>query len=211
MASISIEYCAFTVAIALERFPVRDGIKQWSAESIFDEMAAMENSRDHNFTMSILALHQGLNLFKNPIQGLGHKIVSISPGKDQLRTLHFMDLPARARGSEIIFSIEHSTTVRTRQDIVLDIEKTANILLRKSFKVTSKNSSISEIFGVLWLAELDMQSATPSSNKRRKRGEILGHKQLNRYGTRVRDYITDSICAKNESPSIFICKSEKRG
>ena len=109
--------------IALERFPVSDGVKQWSAESICDELATMDNCRDHNFTMSILALHQGLNLFKNPIRSLGHKIVSMSPGKDQLRTSHFMDLPSRARGSEMIFSIEHSTTVRTRQDIVLDIEK----------------------------------------------------------------------------------------
>ena len=210
MASISIEYCAFTIAIALEQFSLRDGIKRWSVESIYDELAGMDNSEDHNFTMSILALHQGLNLFKNPIQSLGHKIVSMSAGKDQIKTLHFMDLPARARGSEIIFSIEQLTTVRTRQDMVVDIEKTANILLRRSFKVTSKYASISEIFGVLWLAELDVQSAIPSSNKRRKRGESLGNKQLNRYGTRVRDYITDNICAENESPSIFINAATKQ-
>ena len=149
MASISIEYCAFTIAIALEQFSLRDGIKQWSVETIYDELAGMDNSEDHNFTMSILALHQRLNLFKNPIQSLQHKIVSMSAEKDQLKTLHFMDLPARARGSEIIFSIEQSTTVRTHQDIVLDIEKTANILLRRSSKVTSKYAPISGIFRVL--------------------------------------------------------------
>ena len=55
-----------------------------------------------------------------------------------------------------------------------------------------------------------MQSATPSSNNRIKRGESLGNKLLNRYGTRVCDYITDNICAENESPSIFINAATKQ-
>ena len=79
-----------------------------------------------------------------------------------------MDLLPRGRGSEIILSIQQSNVVRTRNDIVSDIEKTANMLLKRSYKVRSRSTSLSEICGVLWLAESDKQSATPSSYKRRK-------------------------------------------
>ena len=64
MASISHEYCAFTVAIVIESLPRSNNIKQWSIESLVEEMKQIEMCEDHNFAVDSLALHQGLNIFK---------------------------------------------------------------------------------------------------------------------------------------------------
>ena len=202
MTSISHEYCAFTVAIVIECHPKSNGIRQWSIESLDEEM----KSEDHNFTVNPLALHQGLNIFNNPIESLGHTVVKKSAGKNEMRTEMFMDLVPKARGSEIIFAAEQSNTHRSRDDLVSDIAKTANHLIRKVFNVESRFVSISEVCGVLWLAQLN-ESVT---SKRRKRGDTIGDKQLGRYAVKVRDYIADNICAKDESPSIFINAARKQ-
>jgi hypothetical protein len=68
--------------------------------------------------------------------------------------------------------------------------------------VVSKNCSISEIFGVLWLNHLD--AIDSESNKRRKLGADIGEKQMKNYGRQVCDCVSTRICAENESPSRYM-------
>jgi hypothetical protein len=167
-------------------------------------MKQIEMCEDNNFAVDPLALHQGLNIFKKPIERLGHTVVVMNAGKDEMRTKEFMDLAPKGRGSDIIFSKERSNTHRSRDDLVSDIYETARNLIRRVFDVDMRFVSISEVCGALWLEQLKKSMTSTDSNKRRKRGETIGDKQLGRYAVKVRDYIVDNICAKDESPSIFI-------
>lgn len=202
MASLSVEFCAFTVAIAVVCKPIRKPKYQWSIDELTDALKSSAFAADPYFRVDILPLHQGLNIFKKPIESLQHTIVSECANKDVYRTEAFMDLPAIRRGSSIIFSSDGLIAARTRHELILEIAKTANFLLTRTFKVVSKYTSISEIFGVLWLIHLDAKD--DDSNKRRKLGSAIGVKQMNIYGRQVYDFVSTSICAENESPSIYI-------
>ena len=178
MTSLSNEFCAFAVAIALECRPIGQSDKQWSMEALHEELKNSEHSDHHNFHVNCLALHQGIAIFKKPVQQLGHRVVPLNSKKDQFRTEAFMDLPPRSRGSDMIFSTVNSSISRTRDDVVADVLKTANILLLRTFNVTSKYVSVSEICGVLWQSRLNESMIPPDSNKRKKYGDEFGSKHV---------------------------------
>jgi hypothetical protein len=83
--------------------------------------------------------------------------------------------------------------------MILDMAKTANFFLTSTFKVVSKYTSISEMFGVLRLNQLDAKKE--DSNKE---DFEIGEKQTLYYGRQVCDFVSTSICANIESPSIYI-------
>ena len=201
MTSVSIEFCAFNVAIALECRPNNIPKKQWCIEALSEELKRMELSKHHNFFVDPLALHQGLSIFKKPIERFGNQIVPMSASRNEFKTKAFMDLPARARGSDIIFSIPDTCIDRTLDEMIANIANTANILLLRIYSVTAKYASMSEICGVLWIAHVRDVSC-PS--RRRKRGEELGERQLERYGKEVREFISTNICTGDESPFLYI-------
>ena len=189
------------MAIVLECRPHKSTDQKHSVESIIKELVQFEYCHDHNFHVNMAALHQGLAIFKKPIERLGHRIIPVSAHKDQFRTEAFMDLGPRTRGSELAYTVVDNNLTRTRDDFVTDIAKTANFLLSRTFQETSKYVSISEILGVLWLLSL---SDSSNSNKRRKAGDDLGEKQLFKYGNQVRELISTHICTENESPFVYI-------
>lgn len=202
MASLSVQLCAFTVAIAVVCKPFRSPKYEWSIDKLTDELQSSAFAADPNFRVDMLPLHQGLNIFKKSIESLEHVIISVSGNKDVFRTEAFMDLPAIRRESAIIFSSAGLDADRTRCVLISKIAETANFLLTRTFKENSTCTSISEIFGVLWVTQLDAKGVEP--NKRRKLGADMGVKQMNYYGRQVYDFVSTIICAKNESPSVYI-------
>ena len=209
MTSISVEFCAYSVAIALECRPIHPRNKKWCIYSLVAELKGIEHSEHRNFHVDLLALHQGMIIFKKPIERLGHQIIPMSAGHNQFRTAAFMDLEAKARASDIIFSSLDPNVSMTQDELVAAIGKTANILLNRTFSVTSKYSSISEICGDLWLAQLRESSVVTTGSKRRKLGDELGGRQLIRLGNQVREYKTENICVENESPFSYITAAVK--
>ena len=196
------------MAIVLECRPHKSIDQKHSVESIIEDLVQFEYCHDHNFHVNMAALHQGLAIFKKPIERLGHRIIPVSAHKDQFRTEAFMDLGPRTRGSELAYNVVDNNLTRTRDDFVTDIAKTANFLLSRTFQETSKYVSISEILGVLWLISL---SDSSNSNKRRKAGDDLGEKQLFKYGNQVREFISTHICTEKNNHSytrLSISKSE---
>lgn len=202
MATISIEICAFNVAIAVVCRPFISVNYQWSIDELTDALQSSDLGSDPNFRIDMLPLHQGLNIFKKPIESLEHIIISVNANKNVFRTEAFMELPAIKRGSAIIFSSTKLIGERTRDVLIAEVVKTANFFLLTSFKVVSKYTSISEIFGVLWLDHVDTKQ--DASKKRRKVGTDIGERQMNTYGRTVYDFVSTMICAENESPSIYI-------
>ena len=86
--------------------PIHTVNKKWCIESLVQEFKGIEHSAHRNFHIHSLVPHQGMIIFKNPNEKLGHQIVPMSAGHNHFRTIAFMDLPARARGSDIVFSIK---------------------------------------------------------------------------------------------------------
>jgi hypothetical protein len=114
MASLFVEFCAFTVAIAVVCKPFRSMNYQWSIDELTDELQSSAFAADPNFRVDMLPLHQGLKIFKKPIEALEHVIVTVSANKDVFRTEAFMDLPAVRRGSAIIILEDGSGFKLTR-------------------------------------------------------------------------------------------------
>ena len=59
MASLSIELCAFNVAIALVCKPSSLENHQWTVETLIEELRNSDMGADPNFRVDILPLHQG--------------------------------------------------------------------------------------------------------------------------------------------------------
>ena len=203
MVSLSVELCAFSVAIALVCRPSKPANHQWSIGSLSAELRMMDHYEDHNFRFDALALHQGLSIFKKTIEQFGCSVISIS-SKGEMRTEAFMDLAARSRGTDIKFGTNHLNGDKSRDYLVTEITSTANTLLIKTCKADSKYVSISEIYGLLWLNQLDVNNAKSESFKRRKKGDEIGDRQMGRYAKEVYEFVSNSICAANESPTIYI-------
>ena len=203
MTSLAVELCAYSVAIALICRPSLPLNYQWSVNALAAQLHSNDLDGDHNFRFDVLALHQGLVIFRKTIEQLGCTIISMSV-KGVMKLEAFMDLAARSRGADIVFLIENSNSMKTRDCLVSQISNLANRLLNNTFRVTSKYVSVSEIYGVLWLSQLHESEKANVSNKRRKRGEDIGDRQMGRYGKEVYDYVSTRICASNESPTMYI-------
>ena len=204
MASLSIELCAYSVAVALVCRPSPTTIRQWSIDSLCEELKSFEHISNHNFRFDGLALHQGLTIFRKSIEQFGCTIVPVhSKGVNMMQ--EFMDLPAKCRGADIIFKTESLSAVTTIDYLVTEICTTANTLLSRTFKLKSQYVSISQIYGVMRLEETtDVGDASEKSNKRRKKGEEIGYKQMDRYAKKVYEFVSDTICAADESPTRYI-------
>ena len=138
-------------------------------------------------------------MFRKTVEQLGCTIVSMNV-KGVIRMEAFMDLAARSRGAVIIFLTENSNTLKSRDFLVTEISKLASKLLSRTIKVSSKYTSISEIYGVMWLNQLRDSEKVNVSLKRRKKGEEIDNRQMGRYGKEVYE---------DESPTMDINAAAK--
>ena len=143
-------------------------------------------------------------MFKKSIEQFGCTIVPVN--SKGLNMMHeFIDLRAKCRGADIIFETEGLSAETTMDYLVTEICMTVNIMLTRTYKVKSQHILISQIYGVMWLEEMSgVYEASEPSNKRRKKGEEIGYTQMNRYGKQVYEFVSSSICAADESPTIYI-------
>ena len=77
-------YCALTLTVILVWHPTRipPGGGQWSAKVLAAEMKLNEYGDSSNFTVNLLALHQGFSIFKKSIRSLGHELVQMGGGDE---------------------------------------------------------------------------------------------------------------------------------
>ena len=116
-----------------------------------------------------------------------------------------MDLSAKSRGADIIFKTGTLSDQTTLNYLVLEIHGIVNVLMYRTFKLESQYVTISQIHGILWLRQMnDVCEASEPSRKRIKKGEEIGYRQMLRYGKQVYEYVADTICAVDESPTIYI-------
>ena len=150
-----------------------------------------------------ITLHQGLSLCKKTIEQFGCTVIIIgSKGNECIKA--FMDLPDKSRGAEIIFNTGPLCDHTSRDSLVSEILKTANVLLTRTYKAVSQYVSISQIYGVLSLNQVSDVEEETSHSKRRKKGTEIGYKQMDRYGKQVYEYVSSRICAVDDSPTVYI-------
>lgn len=177
MTSLAVELCAYSVAIALICRPNLPLNFQRSIDALTAQLQINDFDGDHNFQFDALALHQGLLMFRKTIEQLSCTIVSMNV-KGVTIMEAFMDLAAWSRRADIIFLTENSIALKSRDFLVIEISKLASRLLSSTIKAASKYVSISEIYGVLWLSQLRDSEKGNASNKRRKKGDEIGERQM---------------------------------
>lgn len=94
MESLAVEFCAFTVAIAVELHPWTelDTRKQWNPEQLSLEIAVGPYGDSVNLKVNSEALHQGLYIFKRALNNLRHEIVQMGGNKSVMSIFGFMEL-----------------------------------------------------------------------------------------------------------------------
>lgn len=204
MVSIAVEFCAFTLAIAVECRPstVDDKRFQWSAEQLSLEIGASRWGKDVNFSISPAALHQGFFLFKKGLGDLSHELIAMGGKKNEIQIESFMGIPERSKGLNIIFSWSKASEANL-DETLSNIRSTANRLLKASGYEESNYRSLGEVCGFLWQQKIieDSKPLITPINKRRKSADQLGEKMLSQYGKQINEYITENICMNDEDSS----------
>lgn len=140
MSSLAIEFCAFTVAIAVECHPTSDTDvrTQWSPTKLSLEIRACPWGEDVSFIVIPEALHQALFLFKKVLaRQLYHELILMGGKKGVNQILSFMELPERYAGLNIIF-VWSQPSIVTYEEKVVKIRSTADILLSGMWSNISK-------------------------------------------------------------------------
>ena len=202
MDSLSREYCAFTVAIALVLHPLiaQQGNRQFSPYELSFEVNDSEYGASPNFAVNALSLHQGFHLFKKSIRKLGHNLMQMGC-KGVPSVVDFRDLPGAEIGWDIIF-------FHTDQPVIMNIEITAKIKSNAHFFMSQRgleahHSSLSEIVAVIWQRQLPTCRPTPEivksvQHKRRKFSTEISDRQMGNCGKKIVKLVSTTMCVNNE-------------
>jgi MinD-like ATPase involved in chromosome partitioning or flagellar assembly len=158
------DYCAFMVAIVLVRLVINkeDIGVQFKAEEIAKIVNALPHSRSANFFVNPVALKHGMNLFKREISKRG--INTIEVYKEERGVTKFFNLESNRRSIELKFaSFRHTTGGATQIEIIHDIAKCRDEILKAYKFEKSIHQSASSVYG-----DLHMPSLTKSPKTRQK-------------------------------------------
>ena len=134
-----------------------DARKQWSPRQLSSEICACPYGDNVNVYIKPEALHQGLFLFKKVLRRLAHEIIPM-PGKiNEMQISSFMELPARSKGLNIIFSWAERPE-GTLEDVLENISATANAILSGGGYNKCRFRSLGDLYGYLWLENVREQS-----------------------------------------------------
>ena len=100
---LSVDYCAFMVAILLARHEVNksNSEKQWSSAEISEELNNLAYGATTNFHVDNVALQHGMSIFQKQLRNRG--LLAVTMGSDALGVRDFYDLVGATRIIEIKF------------------------------------------------------------------------------------------------------------
>ena len=148
---LSVDYCAFMVAILLARHEVNreNSEKQLSGAEISEKLNDLPYSSTADFYVDSEALQHGLSIFQKQLNRRGLRAVPIAYGRKQLRD--FFDLVAAQRLVQIKFlGYNKSSEDESECDLLSRILAVRNDLLCKSNYAPSSNSTPSSVLGHLY-------------------------------------------------------------
>ena len=148
---LSVDYCAFMVAILLARHEVNreNSEKQWSGAEISEKLNDLPYSSTANFYVDSEALQHGLSIFQKQLNRRGLIAVPIAYDRKQLRD--FFDLVAAQRSIQIKFlGYNKPPEDESKCDLLSRILAIRNNLLCKSNYAPSSNPTPSSVLGHLY-------------------------------------------------------------
>lgn len=148
---LSVDYCAFMVAILLARHEVNgeNAQKQWSGAEISEKLNDLPYSSTADFYVDSEALQHGLSIFQRQLNRRGLIAVPIAYERNELR--NFFDLVAAQRSIQIKFlGYNKPPEEESECDLLSRVLAIRNDLLCKSNYNPSFNSTPSSVLGHLY-------------------------------------------------------------
>ena len=148
---LSVDYCAFMVAILLARHEVNreNSEKQWSGAEMSEKLNNLPYSSTADFYVDSEALQHGLSIFQKQLNKRGLIAVPVAYNREHLRD--FFDLVAAQRLIQIKFlGYNESPEGESECDLLSRILAIRNDLLCKSNYAPSSNPTPSSVLGHLY-------------------------------------------------------------
>ncbi len=164
--SLTVDYCAFMVAIVVVCHSVNAGNTnyQWSAEEIAEILNGMPRAMHPNYHVNPVALKQGSILFKRHLSKWG--ISAIEMYQEDKKSCEFFDLGESRRSIEMKFGTYRCLSEEQSDSEVLDeILKVRDKLLLLGGFEKSIHSTPCSVFGTLYLPLAKNSSPVKESPK----------------------------------------------
>lgn len=149
---LSVDYCAFMVAILLARHvsDISNTAVQWSALELSEKLNILPFAHTANFHVDSNALQHGLSLFQKILNKRGTLLIPV--GRELEPVDDFFDLKAAGKTLMIKFlGYNYPPSEETPPELSGRILRIRNDLLRKSNYPESLHSSPSSVFSDLFL------------------------------------------------------------
>jgi hypothetical protein len=198
----AIDYAAFMLAMVFARHNVNheNANRQWNAENLAEKNNKMEYSDSPNFAIDSRALKQGMSLFSTEFIKRG--IEKIEVFKEESKTREFFSLSEHVRSIEIKFSSYFSPPNYTESELLLEIKKIRDQILKRCYYHPSIHETPAAVLGCLYYRttcssqcdDMNNDETTTSSAK----GDRLISKSPDRRSVRSIKQTVNSIIKKVE-------------
>ena len=200
---LSVDYCAFMVAIFLARHEVNKNNtdKQWSAVEISQELNNLPYAATANFRIDSDALQHGMNIFQRQFRNRGILAVTMGSNTNGLRD--FYDLVGATRMIEIKFlgyQKEEPPKHESETDLLRRILAIRNDLLFKNNYPSSIHSSPASVLCDLHLPIVLRSRAQEVEKKKRvtrKSPSKLGKKTIKKNTMNLLDSVKKNFGENN--------------
>jgi hypothetical protein len=202
---LSVDYCAFMVAILLARHEVNNNNseKQWSAAEISEELNNLPYSETTNFHVDTDALQHGMSIFQRQLRSRG--LLAVTMCSDALGVRDFYDLVGATRMIEIKFvGYQRSPEHETESDLLSRIFAIRTDLLFKNNYSTRFHPSPASVLYELHLPMIRSlqveRKDVPASKKvrmSRKSPSKLGKKTIKKNTINLLDSVKKNFGGNN--------------
>lgn len=180
---LSVDYCAFMVAILLARHEVNsnNSEKQWSAAEISQELNKLPYGATTNFHVDTDALQHGLSIFQRQLRSRGFLAVTMGSA---VGAKDFYDLVASTRMIEIKFvGYQKSPEHETESDLLCRILAIrTDLLLKSNYTISCHPSPASVLYELhlpmIRILQAQKVHATKKVRMSRKSPSKLGEKTI---------------------------------
>ena len=206
-----IDHCCFNLSIVIARLQIDQNNvnEQWSVDMLCRKLNGLSFTESSNFYVNSIVLSHGLLLFQKTLKYFGMDAVQIF--QEEKSVIEYNCQPYSRMSIE--FKCGSFTTPLTdKNDLLLHILATRNLILKKLNYEKSNWSSASEVFGVLFLHmavsdipdKYESPEKVPESYNLRKSPQSLSFRSISNVSNKIISSVDEKVGIEN---SLFFLKS----